>query len=336
MGGDAQELVAAAQRGLRRVARVALVRQRCLALLLSASPVADVAQDDGEQLLVPHVDLRYGTLHREFLAAAAERHERHLRAHEAHADPCGGEVGDDAPIRLAEARWDQQLQGHADGAVGRDAEHPLGGGIEERDALLGVDADDRVHRRADDGRESRLGGSQLLGRAACSQVARDLGVPAQLTGRVANRGDDHIGPEAGAVLADTPTHVLVAPMDGRLAQDELRTTSTDVLGGEEDREVAPDHFVRGVALDALRAAVPGSDPAARVQQVDGVVADGVDQAPIDVLIGVIAGPRLVGERVRLRGRNASRVRLSPKEAVRFHGPKAWTLDHPALTQWPGQ
>ena len=49
---------------------------------------------------------------------------------------------------------------------------------------------------------------RLLGGLAFGQVARDLGKADQLAGRLADRIDDDVGPEARAVLADAPAFAL--------------------------------------------------------------------------------------------------------------------------------
>ena len=94
----------------------------------------------------------------------------------------------------------------ADDLVRQVALDPLRAGIPVGHAAFGVEHVDRVvgdalHQQA----ELLLALPQrLLGRAPLGQVAGDLGEADDLAGGRADRVDDHIGPEAGAVLADAP------------------------------------------------------------------------------------------------------------------------------------
>src|SRR6185436_8784041 len=54
--------------------------------------------------------------------------------------------------------------------------------------------------------------------AALREVARDLGEPDELSGRIAEGGDHDVGPEEGAILADPPAFVLEAPLRPRRLQ----------------------------------------------------------------------------------------------------------------------
>src|SRR5689334_7739470 len=54
------------------------------------------------------------------------------------------------------------------------------------------------------------------------EVPRDLGKPQKLSLRVADWTDDYICPEAGPVLADPPTLVLKAPLEGGHAELVIR------------------------------------------------------------------------------------------------------------------
>ena len=86
-------------------------------------------------------------------------------------------------------------------------------------------------------RGAQLGGrrAQLLGRElAARQVARDLAEPDERAVLVAQRRDDHVGPEPRAVLADAPALVLVAARRGARLQNLLREPVGDCLGRIED------------------------------------------------------------------------------------------------------
>jgi len=57
----------------------------------------------------------------------------------------------------------------------------------------------------------------------------------------------------------------------------LRQAGGPVLLGEEYREVAAEDFLFLIALEAPRAGVPAGDRSVRLQHVDGIVGDRVDQ-----------------------------------------------------------
>jgi hypothetical protein len=59
-------------------------------------------------------------------------------------------------VRIAKLRRYKAINGSADGFGACTAEHILGGGIEQHDALAIIDGDDRVHRRSDDARKANL------------------------------------------------------------------------------------------------------------------------------------------------------------------------------------
>ena len=68
------------------------------------------------------------------------------------------------------------------------------------------------------------------------------------------------------------------PLRGDL-QLPPRLAVRDVFRRIEDVERASDHFLRRVAFDPLRPARPRLDASVRREEVDGVVADAVDDQP---------------------------------------------------------
>jgi hypothetical protein len=119
--------------------------------------------------------------------------------------------------------------------------------------------------------------SGLLALAVLRHVPGDLAEPAELSGRVADRGQQHVGPESGPILAHPPAGLVRSPLPLRPAQQRARQVLRPVLGGVERREVPPDDLVRAVALDPLGAYVPGLDPTGRIEQEDGVILHDLDQ-----------------------------------------------------------
>ena len=97
--------------------------------------------------------------------------------------------------------------------------------------------------------------------------------------RVADRGDDDVGPEAAAVLADPPALLLVAAVAQRQLELVLGVPRLLDLGRVEDAEVLTDDLVGGVALAALGSRVPAGDAALGREHEDRVVGDGLDQQP---------------------------------------------------------
>ena len=92
----------------------------------------------------------------------------------------------------------------------------------------------------------------LLGVAAFGDVAGDLGEPGEPVVVVEQGGDDHVGPELRAVLADPPALGLDAPVGDRGGELGRRDAGGDVVGRVEDREVPADDLRRPVTLDPLR------------------------------------------------------------------------------------
>ncbi len=141
----------------------------------------------------------------------------------------------------------------------------------------------------------------LLGQPAFRQVSGDLGETPQRAFFVAQGGDDDVGPEAGAVLAHPPALVLDAPLGRRPPQFLLGPAPLDGLLGVEAGEVLADDLLGPVALDALRPAVPGGDPALRVEHEDGVVLDALDHqaeaifTEAEFLLGLLAIGQVPGD-----------------------------------------
>ena len=95
-------------------------------------------------------------------------------------------------------------------------------------------------------------------------------------GRVANGGENDVGPEARAVLADAPGLLLDASARRGKAQQLGGPAAIDVLLGEETREVLTENLFRGIALDTLAARVPGDHVAVAIKKIERVVADAFD------------------------------------------------------------
>ena len=128
----------------------------------------------------------------------------------------------------------------------------------------------------------RIAHRLLLGSAPLGQIARDLGETNDLAARVAQRRDDHVRPEASAVLAKAPSFVFEPAIARRMHQLVGGLSRFDVSRWIEDREVASDDLVRLVALELVRTDVPGQDVAVSVESEDGIVADAGDEQSIQL------------------------------------------------------
>ena len=167
----------------------------------------------------------------------------------------------------------------ADDLVRPIALHPLGAGVPVGDDAGRIEHVDGVVDDAfDEQPEAALALAQrLLGRHPFGDVAGDLGKADQAALAVADRLDDGVRPEAAAVLADPPPFGLEMPFRLRLPEGVRRPAGGLVLGHEELREMLADDLARPIALELLRAGVPADDEAGRIEHVDRIVGDGVDQ-----------------------------------------------------------
>ena len=173
--------------------------------------------------------------------------------------------------------------------------------LEEQGALLvggvaqGVDiAEQRRHGRAEVVGERRV--ERVLGVLEglhVGAVAGHLGVPGQVALVVVQRGDHHVTPEAGAVLAHAPARVLDPAARPGLGEEPQRKPRATVVVGVEHREAAADGLVGGVALDPLRSEVPGLDDALWVQGDDRVVLHLPDEQSQPLLAAAQPGLELV-------------------------------------------
>ncbi len=123
---------------------------------------------------------------------------------------------------------------------------------------------------------AQLGDHRLLRLLVLGHVARDFGKAGDGAGAVVNGREHDVGPEAGAVFAHAPSLFFHAILGDGLAQKLGGTALLHIFLRKEAREVQAEHLVGLVSLDALCAGVPGEDVAVAVQQIDGVLADALD------------------------------------------------------------
>src|SRR5579872_918547 len=115
-----------------------------------------------------------------------------------------------------------------------------------------------------------------MGRALLGHVAGHFG-EAKQSAIPADRVDQHLRPEQGAILADTPALGGEAAGFRRCLQGTVWDAGGAVLFGVEAGEVLPDDFVGRIALDVLGARIPAHDVAGGVEHEDRIVHDTLDQ-----------------------------------------------------------
>ncbi len=125
---------------------------------------------------------------------------------------------------------------------------------------------------------------RILGSLAFAQIARDLGEANDFTCRVADRNDDHVCPEARAVLADPPAFAFELPFVRGGLEREGRNPLLPIFLGVEPGKVLTDDFRRRISLEALCARIPTCHDAAGVQHVDGIVRHRFNQETITTII----------------------------------------------------
>jgi hypothetical protein len=153
-------------------------------------------------------------------------------------------------------------------------------------------------------------GLESLDALALGHVARDLREAAQVAVVVAQRGQHHVGPEVGAVLADAPTFLLEAAGVARDLELALRHALRDRVGRIERREMPADDLGCAVALDQRGAGVPGAHDARDVEHEDRVVAHALD----DQAGALLAAPQRLLVLAAL-GEVAGDLREAPQRAV---------------------
>ncbi len=166
--------------------------------------------------------------------------------------------------------------------------------------------------------------------APFGQITGDLGETHQLARGIADGVDDHVRPEAAAVLADPPTLPFEATLLERDAQRRGRQIDGAIFIGVELREVLTDDLLGGVALEPLGAGVPAAHHPLGVEHVDGIVADAFDQQPI----AAVCGRRLVWIWIRVQLKAPGRREGRQSSAGSVHAPLRWASHDPTQITTP--
>src|SRR5215208_1971496 len=101
--------------------------------------------------------MRDRRLNWEFSAIHPQRQERALGTHRTSGDADPPEDAHMFAMSIAVSGRDETIEQLAARAAGRAAEHALGGSVPDRDALVVVNRNDRIHSRVDDAGQLRLG-----------------------------------------------------------------------------------------------------------------------------------------------------------------------------------
>ena len=147
--------------------------------------------------------------------------------------------------------------------------------------------------------------------AFLGDIACHLGEAQQLAVGVANGVDHHVRPELAAVFAYPPALALEPAFTPGGLDGSGGFSASAIVVGVEAREVGADDLAGQVPLDALGAQVPVVHVPCRVEHVDGVIGDALDQH-IEELFALVK--RLLGD-VAL-GEVASDLRVPDHRASR--------------------
>src|SRR5256886_2542549 len=112
---------------------------------------------------------------------------------------------------------------------------------------------------------------------ASRQVAGHLGEPDHRPLGIPPGRNDHLGPEAGAVLPHPPPLIFHPAVPRRDREQPRRLSLCHGLRRVKAREMLPYDLLRPVPLDALRPGIPGGDATRAIQHEDRDVLDVIDQ-----------------------------------------------------------
>ena len=117
----------------------------------------------------------------------------------------------------------------------------------------------------------------LLGGPALGQIAGNLGIADQIAGRVADRIDDDVCPEAAAVLAYTPAFGLEPAFASRRLERDPRYLPLLFLWRVKAGEMLPDDLARLIAFETPRALIPAANPPLQIEHINRVVGNALNQ-----------------------------------------------------------
>src|SRR5688572_20567075 len=163
--------------------------------------------------------------------------------------------------------------------VGPVALDRLGADIPVADPALRIEhVDSAIANTLDQEPELLLAGEErALGFLLLADIARDLGESDKRAVPVPYRVDNDACPETRAVLAHTPALGFIFALFTGGAKRARRQSGLAILVGEEAGEMLADDLVGFIALEAARSRIPGGDTAVRLEHIEGVIGDRIDQ-----------------------------------------------------------
>src|ERR1019366_2561986 len=164
------------------------------------------------------------------------------------------------------------------------AEQLLARRIEGLDLSEPVDQNDAVDDRLDYCVDPLPGlADHLLGAAALGDIAGHLGKADQMPMFVFQGFYNQVGPEPASVLAPPPGVRFEAPFALGNFEIALGLTAPDFFFRIEFAKVAAKNFTGRELLEPLRTGVPGGDVTGKIEHIDGVIGDAVDERTVVVL-----------------------------------------------------
>ena len=137
----------------------------------------------------------------------------------------------------------------------------------------------------------------FIGGASFRQVAGNLGKSQEFALRRFDRVDNDTRPKRGAILADAPAFRLVFAGRCRDRQCLCGHPLGPFIFSIKPRKVMADDLLARIALDPFRACVPVHHMTLRIQHVDRVIGNALDQQP-EAAFGILefrlAGGELEG------------------------------------------
>jgi hypothetical protein len=167
----------------------------------------------------------------------------------------------------------------ADDLFGGIALDPPGPRIPVDHEAVGIEHEQRVVGDAGNQRAELTRGfvQILLRHLPFGDVACDLGKADQHAIVVVDGVDLDQRPEAAAVLAHAPAFAFEVALTRRRLQHPRRQADGAVFGRVELGKMLADDLVGRIALEPFGARIPAHDHAARVEQIDRVILDRLDQ-----------------------------------------------------------
>src|SRR5437016_8860931 len=103
------------------------------------------------------------------------------------------------------------------------------------------------------------------------EVTGDLAESAQVAIFITKRGDDHVRPEAGAILAHAPSFVFKAPLFFSRFELRLSLALRHIFLRVKSREMLPDDLISLPTFEPFGRWTPGDYPAIGIENDDCII-----------------------------------------------------------------